>query len=81
MFKEFRLKNAFTYINSIAYNNPSESQAGVLLGENDYNNEEKCVYIKGVIKAKLGAAADEKGVYFNENIWNGIYSDIEKYGR
>ena len=25
---------AFTYINSIAYNNPSDSQAGVLLGEN-----------------------------------------------
>lgn len=70
---------AFTYINSIAYNNPSDSQAGVLLGENQTNGDEKCVFIKGIIKAKLGTEVEEKGVYFNESVWNGIYSDVEKY--
>ena len=70
---------AFTYINSIAYNNPSDSQAGVLLGESQTDGNEKCVFIKGIIKAKLGTEVEEKGVYFNENVWNGIYSDVEKY--
>ena len=70
---------AFTYINSIAYNNPSDSQAGVLLGENQNDGDEKCVFIKGIIKAKLGTEVEEKGVYFNESVWNGIYSDVEKY--
>lgn len=70
---------AFTYINSIAYNNPSDSQAGVLLGENQTYGDEKCVFIKGIIKAKLGTEVEEKGVYFNESVWNGIYSDVEKY--
>ena len=70
---------AFTYINSIAYNNPSDSQAGVLLGKNQTDGDEKCVFIKGIIKAKLGTEVEEKGVYFNENVWNGIYSDVEKY--
>lgn len=70
---------AFTYINSIAYNNPSDSQAGVLLGENQTDGDEKCVFIKGIIKAKLGIEVEEKGVYFNESVWNGIYSDVEKY--
>ena len=69
----------FTYINSIAYNNPSDSQAGVLLGESQTDGNEKCVFIKGIIKAKLGTEVEEKGVYFNENVWNGIYSDVEKY--
>lgn len=70
---------AFTYINSIAYNNPSDSQARVLLGENQTDGDEKCVFIKGIIKAKLGTEVEEKGVYFNESVWNGIYSDVEKY--
>ena len=70
---------AFTYINSIAYNNPSDSQAGVLLGESQTDGNEKCVFIKGIIKAKLGTEVEEKGVYFNESVWNGIYSDVEKY--
>lgn len=70
---------AFTYINSIAYNNQSDSQAGVLLGENQTDGDEKCVFIKGIIKAKLGTEVEEKGVYFNESVWNGIYSDVEKY--
>lgn len=70
---------AFTYINSIAYNNPSDIQAGVLLGDNQIDGKEKCVFIKGVIKARLGKEVEEKGVYFNENVWNGIYSDVEKY--
>ena len=70
---------AFTYINSIAYNNPSDIQAGVLLGDNQVDGEEKCVFIKGIIKAKLGKEVEEKGVYFNENVWNVIYTDVEKY--
>ena len=67
---------AFTYINSIAYNSPQEEQAGVLLGELAKEGNERCVFVKGVIKAALG---DTSGIYFNENIWNKIYSDTEKY--
>lgn len=52
---------AFTYINSIAYNNPSDIQAGVLLGDNQVDGEEKCVFIKGIIKAKLGKRLKKKG--------------------
>lgn len=70
---------AFTYINSIAYNNPEDEQAGVLLGEFQRDNEEKCVFVKGVIKARLGDTVLDRGIYFNENVWNGIYSDVEKY--
>ncbi len=69
---------AFTYINSIAYNNPEEEQAGVLLGELAKEGNEKCVFVKGVIKAALGDTSDT-GIYFNENVWNKIYSDTEKY--
>lgn len=69
---------AFTYINSIAYNNPEEEQAGVLLGEQIKDDTEKCVFVKGVIKAAIGENSEE-GIHFNENIWNKIYSDIEKY--
>jgi LysM repeat protein len=36
------------------------------------------VFVKGVIKAALKDAA-ETGIYFNEGVWNKIYSDIEKY--
>ena len=70
---------AFTYINSLAYSNQTEFQAGVLLGEKQMNGDEKCVFIKGVIKARLGLQAKEKGVYFDEAVWNGIYTDIDKY--
>ena len=69
---------AFTYINSIAYNSPQEEQAGVLLGELAKEGNERCVFVKGVIKAALGDISDT-GIYFNENIWNKIYSDTEKY--
>ena len=69
---------AFTYINSIAYNSPQEEQAGVLLGELAQEGNERCVFVKGVIKAALGDTSDT-GIYFNENIWNKIYSDTEKY--
>ena len=69
---------AFTYINSIAYNSPHEEQAGVLLGELAKEGNERCVFVKGVIKAALGDTSDT-GIYFNENIWNKIYSDTEKY--
>ena len=69
---------AFTYINSIAYNSPQEEQAGVLLGELAKEGNERCVFVKGVIKAALGDTSDT-GIYFNENIWNKIYSDKEKY--
>lgn len=70
---------AFTYANSIAYSNPTESQAGVLLGEFQTNSEEKCVFIKGVIKARYDQDNREGEIFFNERIWNGIYSDVEKY--
>ena len=69
---------AFTYINSIAYNSPQEEQAGVLLGELAKEGNERCVFVKGVIKAALGDTSDT-GIYFNENIWNKIYLDTEKY--
>lgn len=69
---------AFTYINSIAYNSPQEEQAGALLGELAKEGNERCVFVKGVIKAALGDTSDT-GIYFNENIWNKIYSDTEKY--
>ena len=69
---------AFTYINSIAYNSPQEEQAGVILGELAKEGNERCVFVKGVIKAALGDTSDT-GIYFNENIWNKIYSDTEKY--
>ena len=69
---------AFTYINSIAYNSPQEEQAGVLLGELAKEGNERCVFVKGVIKAALGDTSDT-GIYFNENLWNKIYSDTEKY--
>lgn len=69
---------AFTYINSIAYNSPQEEQAGVLLGELAKEGNERCVFVKGVIKAALGDTSDT-GIYFNENIWNKIYSDTENY--
>ena len=69
---------AFTYINSIAYNSPQEEQAGVLLGELAKEGNDRCVFVKGVIKAALGDTSDT-GIYFNENIWNKIYSDTEKY--
>ena len=69
---------AFTYISSIAYNSPQEEQAGVLLGELAKEGNERCVFVKGVIKAALGDTSDT-GIYFNENIWNKIYSDTEKY--
>ncbi len=69
---------AFTYINSIAYNSPQEEQAGVLLGELAKEGNERCVFVKGVIKAALGDTSDT-GIYFNENICNKIYSDTEKY--
>ena len=69
---------AFTYINSIAYNSPQEEQAGVLLGELAKEGNERGVFVKGVIKAALGDTSDT-GIYFNENIWNKIYSDTEKY--
>ncbi len=70
---------AFSYINSIAYSSPDEEQAGVLLGECQRADNEKCLFIKGVIKAKHVENEGKQGIYFDEKIWNGIYSDAEKY--
>lgn len=70
---------AFTYINSIAYGAPEEEQAGVLLGECQRTENEKCLFIKGVIKAKHTEEPRKQGIFFDEKIWSGIYSDIEKY--
>lgn len=69
---------AFTYINSIAYGSPDEEQAGVMLGECQKSDDEKCVFIKGIIKAK-NSEDGKTGIYFDEKVWDGIYSDIEKY--
>lgn len=70
---------AFTYINSLAYNSPEEEQSGVLLGECQKNDDEKCIFIKGVIKAKTDEKDDGRGVYFDGNIWSKIYSEVDKY--
>lgn len=70
---------AFTYINSLAYGNQDEEQAGVLLGEYQKSEEEKCVFIKGVIKAKPEGDTVKQGVIFDEQIWSRIYTEIEKY--
>lgn len=70
---------AFTYINSVAYKDNDEEQAGVLLGECQQSDKENCIFIKGVIKAKNTDEKQRKGIYFDENVWNNIYSDIEKY--
>ena len=36
---------AFTYINSVAYQTPEDEQAGVLLGEVQKSDEEKCLFL------------------------------------
>ncbi len=69
---------AFSYINSIAYGFAGVEQSGVLLGEYQKSSSEKCLFIKGVVKAK-NIGQSKGGLAFNENIWSGIYSDIEKY--
>ena len=69
---------AFSYINSVAYSSQEDEQAGVLLGECQKSDDEKCLFIKGVIKAK-NVDKQDKGICFNESVWSGIYSDIEKY--
>lgn len=69
---------AFSYINSLAYGLDNSEQSGVLLGEYQKNDSEKCLFIKGVVKAKNPDVHSE-GIIFNENVWSGIYKDIEKY--
>lgn len=70
---------AFTYINSVAYQTPEDEQAGVLLGEVQKSDEEKCLFIKGVIRAKTPENETKQGIVFNENIWEKIYAEIEKF--
>lgn len=70
---------AFTYIRSIAYGAEQEEQAGVLLGECQRSEDEKCLFIKGVIKARIMEEDGKQGIYFDEKVWNGIYADVEKY--
>ena len=69
---------AFTYINSVAYQTPEDEQAGVLLGEVQKSDEEKCLFIKGVIRAKTPENETKQGIVFNEKIWEKIYAEIEK---
>lgn len=69
---------AFSYINSLAYG-AKEEQAGVLLGECQKSDTEKCMFIKGVIKAKNDEENENQNIYFNEKIWDKVYSEIEKY--
>ena len=70
---------AFTYINSVAYQTPEDEQAGVLLGEVQKSDEEKCLFIKGVIRAKTPENETKHGIVFNEKIWEKIYAEIEKF--
>lgn len=70
---------AFTYIRSIAYGDELEEQAGILLGECQKSQDEKCLFIKGVIKARIMEEDGRQGIYFDEKVWNGIYTDVEKY--
>ena len=70
---------AFTYINSVAYQTPEDEQAGVLLGEVQKSDEEKCLFIKGVIRAKTPENETKQGIVFNEKIWEKIYAEIEKF--
>ena len=70
---------AFTYINSVAYQTPDDEQAGVLLGEVQKSDEEKCLFIKGVIRAKTPENETKQGIVFNEKIWEKIYAEIEKF--
>jgi LysM repeat protein len=65
---------AFTYINSVAYQQPDAETAGVLLGEVAGG----CIFIKGVIKAK-NPREDCNEICFDEAVWSQIYSEIEKY--
>ena len=70
---------AFTYINAVAYQTPEDEQAGVLLGEVQKSDEEKCLFIKGVIRAKTPENETKQGIVFNEKIWEKIYAEIEKF--
>lgn len=70
---------AFTYINSVAYQTPEDEQAGVLLGEVQKSDEEKCLFIKGVIRAKTPENETKQGIVFNEKMWEKIYAEIEKF--
>lgn len=70
---------AFTYINSVAYQTPEDEQAGVLQGEVQKSDEEKCLFIKGVIRAKTPENETKQGIVFNEKIWEKIYAEIEKF--
>ena len=70
---------AFTYINSVAYQTPEDEQAGVLLGEVQKSDEEKCLFIKGVIRAKTPENETKQGIVFNEKIWEKLYAEIEKF--
>ena len=70
---------AFTYINSVAYQTPEDEQAGVLLGDVQKSDEEKCLFIKGVIRAKTPENETKQGIVFNEKIWEKIYAEIEKF--
>ena len=70
---------AFTYMNSVAYQTPEDEQAGVLLGEVQKSDEEKCLFIKGVIRAKTPENETKQGIVFNEKIWEKIYAEIEKF--
>ena len=54
---------AFTYIRSIAYGTPQEEQSGVLLGECQKSGEEKCLFIKGVIKARHSGEDARQDIY------------------
>ena len=51
----------------------------MLLGEVQKSDEEKCLFIKGVIRAKTPENETKQGIVFNEKIWEKIYAEIEKF--
>ena len=67
----------FTYINSIAYEDPDKLRVGVLLGECKKAGGESYVFIKGAVNVELDG--DENRITFSENVWSLIYEDMEKY--
>ena len=63
------------------FGTPQEEQSGVLLGECQKSGEEKCLFIKGVIKARHSGEDGRQDIYFDEKVWNGIYAMLRNIFR
>lgn len=67
----------FTYINSVAYDNPEKVKAGVLLGESHKTLEESLVFIKGAVNITVDDT--DNSINFDDKVWTSIYGEMEKY--